>query len=305
MKKFWSAVLVLVILAAIAVVFFPEQVASLRYGLNRSQPVTMEQAKTVETELVYEGKKPEGVGSVQSFAIAGDYFVIAGRPSGSAENGGETNNQLVIIRRSTKEDLTARYFPNGKTFELGHANGMAYNPKTNEIIVVGIRNEAGKYELATRISLSDFSVKGTDRMPCYGTGIAYDDARGTYYVRSGGTIYTLNGIPGMVKKTVTAETSFTSQDMGFYDGYTYLVNWVNDASDATAQKYKLEQNSNVIYKVDARGNIVGIFVVKNPQQELEGIDFVNGEVYLLYNGVGNDKGKFFIYRLKISAEDLK
>ena len=305
MKKFWSAVLVLVILAAIAVVFFPEEVASLRYGFKRQQPVTMDGAKTVETELIYEGKKPDGVGSVQSFAIAGDYYIIAGRPSGSAEKGGETNNQLIIIKRSTKEDLTSRYFAAGKTFELGHANGMTFNPKTNEIIVVGKRNEAGKYELATRVSLNDFSVKGTDKMPCYGTGIAYDSARETYIVRSGNTIYTLSGIPGMAKKEVSIDAAFTSQDMGFYDGYTYMVNWINDGSDATAKKYNLEENQNVIYKVDSRGKVVGIFVVKSPKQELEGIDFVNGEVYLLYNGVGKNSDKFYIYRLKLTADDLK
>ena len=297
MRKILAAVLMLVIAAAILVVFLPEQTASLFYGAPTT--VTLKDAKNVELELIYTGEKPKGVGSVQSMAITDDYFVIAGRPKAS-----EKDNQLIVINRKTLTDVTSSLIEESMTYELGHANGMTYNPQTNELVVVGIRNSANKYELAARISLEDFELVGTDKMACYGNGIAYDTTHDEYIVRSGESIYTLNDIPGMKQDEVSVETEFTGQDIAYHNGYVYLANWIESGSNLAAMRYALVSNQNVIYKVDKRGNIVDIFLLKTPKLELEGIDFVGDEAYVLYNGLGKEKNEFRIYKLKLSADEL-
>lgn len=298
MKKILAAVLMLVIAVAILVVFLPEQAASLFYKAPTTT-VTLKDAKNVELELVYTGEKPKGVGSVQSLAITDDYFVIAGRPKAS-----EKDNQLIVINRKTLTDVTSSLIKKGTTYELGHANGMTYNPQTNELVVVGIRNSANKYELAARISLEDFELVGTDKMACYGNGIAYDVMHDEYIVRSDKSIYVLNDIPGMKQDGASVATDFTGQDIAYHDGYIYLANWIESGSDLAAMRYGLVSNQNVIYKVDKRGNIVDIFLLKTPKLELEGIDFVGNEAYVLYNGLGKEKNEFRIYKLKLSADEL-
>ena len=46
--------------------------------------ISVEDMTPLELELVYQGLKPDGVGSVQSMAILPDAFAIAARPRGSA-----------------------------------------------------------------------------------------------------------------------------------------------------------------------------------------------------------------------------
>ncbi len=298
MRKILTAVLMLVIAAAILVVFLPEQTASL-FDKTPMTNVTLKDAKNVKLELVYAGEKPKGIGSVQSLAITDEYFVIAGRPKAS-----EGDNQLIVISRKTLTDVTNALIEKGTTYELGHANGMTYNPKTNELVVVGIRNSANKYELAARIDLENFELVGTDKMACYGSGIAYDATHDEYIVRLNKTIYTLNGIPGMKQNEVLVATEFETQDIAYHNGYVYLANWIESGSDLAAMRYGLVSNQNVIYKVDEQGNIVDIFLLKTPRQELEGIDFVGDEAYVLYNGLGENKKEFRIYKLKLSAKEL-
>ena len=301
MKKIGCGVLciILVIAVVVGVMLTPE----LRTKIIKSDGHGLSEAQEVKLELVYTGQKPSGVGSVQSFTITDDYFVIAGRPNGGAEEGGETNNQLILITRDGLTDVTANHIPAGKTYELGHANGMTYNPDKQEIVVVGKRNDEGKQELAVIIGARSFEVLKTVKMPCYGSGIAYNNKFNYYMVRSGKTLYRITDVPGIKKETLeTKNAEFSVQDIGYYGGYTYLCNWVSDATTDLAVQLGLKQHQNMIYKVDARGIIVKTFVIKEPLLELESIDFADGNAYVLMNGVGDQSASFFIYRV---TGDLK
>lgn len=303
MKKIIGVLFCLLLVGAM--VFTALALPETRCKLMPSEPNELDDAKVVSLELVYTGTKPKGVGSVQSLAITGEHFVIAARPRGPAALGGETNNQLIIIDRDPMKDVTSDYIAKGTTYELGHANGMTYNPDKNELAVVGISNDEGDREMVVRIDASDFSVISTDKMPCYGSGVAYNARFGYYMVRSGYTLTRASDLPGIKKEEQTVETEFTIQDIGYYNGYSYLCNWVKDASCERAKNLGLQKNQNILYKVDSNGVIVQVFLLTEPREELESIDFADGEAYVLMNGIGNDSKKFFIYRVEFDSEDLK
>lgn len=303
MKKIgWGILCIILVVAVIAgVMLTPE----LKARIFKSEEHGTSEAKEVKLELVYTGQKPDGVGSVQSFAITDDYFVIAGRPSGTAEEGGETKNQLMLITRDKLIDVTANHIPAGKTYELGHANGMTFNPDKGELVVVGMRNDEGKLEFAARIDARTFEPIATVKMPCYGSGVAYNDKFNYYMVRVGKTLYRITDIPGIKKETFEMNTDFSVQDIGYYNGFTYLCNWVSDEKDEKAVQLGLKQHQNLIYKVDARGIIVQTFIIRDPLLELESIDFVDGNAYVLMNGVGDQSANYFIYRVSFDGDDLK
>ena len=216
MKKIGWGILCIILVAAVivGVMLTPE----LKTKVIKSEEHGTSEAKEVKLELVYTGQKPEGVGSVQSFAITDDYFVIAGRPSGSAEEGGETKNQLMLITRDKLIDVTANHIPARKTYELGHANGMTFNPDKGELVVVGMRNDEGKLEFAARIDARTFEPIATVKMPCYGSGIAYNNKFNYYMVRSGKTLYRITDVPGIKKETFETNAEFSVQDIGYYGG---------------------------------------------------------------------------------------
>lgn len=268
---------------------------ALTLGVDEVTPLSL--------ELIYEGDKPEGVGSVQSIAITEDYFVIAGRPRGSAAEGGETNNQLIIIDRNDLSNVTGNFFASGETMELGHANGMTYNPNSNELIAVSIRGNSGDYNLAARINAEDFQMLETFELPTGATGIAYDGV-GQYYLRSGTMLYSTTGLFGGLITEQYTNTMFTNQDIGYYHDKAYLVNWIDKEDMHNAWEVGLDMNENIIYQFDVNTERLRAFIVKEPYLEMESIDFVNGKAYVLMNGTGLTQNRYFIYEAKFNQSDI-
>lgn len=253
---------------------------------------------SISLELVYSDSKPEGVGSVQSITITDKYFVVAGRPHGTREMGGETNNRLMIIDRKTLVDATKDFKNARGTYELGHANGITYNSKTNELLVVSLRDRDGHFVRMARIDASDFSLKSTEVLPASATGIAYDETNDVYYVRSGSSVRRLNSAFDKVLVEYDISCGLAVQDIGFNDGYIYLTNWANPEHYPEAHTYGIELNQNTIVKVDSHsGEIDDIYFITSPREELESMDFMNGEAYVLMNGQGKHNNNFYIYRV--------
>ena len=301
MKKIWGILFAILVLAVIIVFAVTPE---LRNSVLPSKAHNIEEAQEVKLELVYEGTKPEGVGSVRSFTITNDYFVIAARPAGSAEEGGEKDNQLILISRDGK-DVTRDHISAGTVYQLGHANGITYNPDKNELLVVGVPDEQGNWSRVVRIDATTFKLISTNTLPCYSTGISYNDKFNYYMIRYGKTLYRVDNSLGSVQNMFVVATDFTSQDMGYHNGYTYLCNWVSDGETDRAKQLQMQKHQNVIYKVDASGVIAQTFIIKNPLLELEGIDFADNTAYVLMNGVGDKSTSFFIYRVNFSEADLK
>ena len=276
--------------------------------LKKSTPVAsirVDEMTPLSLELVYRGEKPAGVGSVQSMAIVGDYFVIAARPTGPKEFGGETNNQLIIVDRETLRDVTDEHLRINATFELGHANGMTYDSLRNRLAVVGIHNDNNEYDGLALVNASYYFEYGQRCLPCFGNGIAYNAEADEYYLRDDDTIRVLDGQLHEVLDEAVVVTDLTNQDICYHDGRLYLVNWAYYRCDARA--VGVRTNENVIYQVDVRNNYaVRAFVVREPRQEMESIDFADdGEAYVLFNGGGRERGYFLIYRVVFEERDLE
>ena len=265
--------------------------------------ITVDEMTPLSLELVYQGTKPEEVSSVQSMAITDSHFVIAGRPYGSAEQGGETNNKLVIVDREHLADVTVNYLSYDQAFELGHANGMTYNPYTNRLMVVGIRNSEGNCDGACAIDADTFQVTWSGRLPTIGNGIAYDDKGEGYYLRDGNGYSYIDEQLSEVQKSGRAVTDLTNQDIGYYNGKLYLVNWADELGDAFAVGVLTDQN--VIYQYDPSNDTMRAFAVLNPRMEMESIDFADGVAYVLFNGGGSKQQYFYIYRVDFAQEDLE
>jgi hypothetical protein len=266
---------------------------ALTLGVDEVTPLSL--------ELIYEGDKPEGVGSVQSIAITDDYFIIAGRPRGSAAEGGETNNQLIIVDRDELLNVTGNFFASGETMELGHANGMTYNSVTNELIVVGIRGDNGDRNLAARVDAETFRMLETFELPTDATGIAYGDD-GLYYLRSGTSLLSTNSIFGDVIAEQYTNTMFTNQDIGYHNGSVYMINFIDKKSMHDAWKVGLDMNENIIYQFDIENESLRAYIVKEPYLEMESIDFANGKAYVLMNGTGLTRGRYYIYEAKFDID---
>lgn len=276
------------------------------YEIRKSTPVasiTVDEMTPLSLELIYQGEKPQGVGSVQSMAITDDYFIIAGRPVGSSSEGGEENNKLIVIDRDDLLDVTASFLDSNETFELGHANGMAYNPNSDELAVVGIRNEDGFCDGVCYVDAKDFKTRSTMKLPCDGNGIAYDDLRNRYYLRDGGCYYVLDSQLSEVIESGPAITDLTNQDISYYNDKIYFVNWAYHLEDAIA--VGILTNQNVIYQLDLKDDTMRAFVVRKPRMEMESIDFKDGVAYVLFNGGGTKNGSYFIYRAQFASSDLE
>ncbi|MBO4855255.1 hypothetical protein J5500_02505 [Candidatus Saccharibacteria bacterium] len=266
--------------------------------------IRVDEMTPLALELVYKGNKPQGISSVQSMAATDDYYIIAGRPFGTKKQGGETNNKLIIIDRKELHDVTKDFLSSGATFELGHANGMTYDPINNELIVVGIRNEQDECDGVARIDVESFAERGQWSLPCIGNGIAYNDVDDTFVVRDGKNLSVLDRDFSKVLFEYEVATDLTNQDICYYDGYLYLVNWAYDSQ--AARSVGIKTNQNVIYQVDMRNNCaVRAFVVCEPRLEMESMIFVDGEAYVLFNGGGSRYWYFYIYRVLFDENDLK
>ena len=276
------------------------------YAIRKSTPaasIKVDEMTPLSLELVYCGEKPDGMSSVQSMAVTEDYFVVAGRPFGTVEQGGETNNKLVIVDRDELRDVSQKFFNRNRTYEFGHANGMCYNPNERLLTVVGVRNSDGYCDGFVGLSADDFKVSDSGTLPCYGNGIAYDGDSDTYIVRNESNISVLDSALANRIGDFEVSTNLTNQDIGYFNGRVYLVNWAYHRNDARAVGIRV--NENVIYQVDVRsGEILQAFVVREPRMEMESIDFIDGEAYVLFNGGGGRHGCFYIYRIDFEEKDL-
>jgi hypothetical protein len=229
-------------------------------------------------------------------AITDDYFVIAGRPYGTKEQGGETNNKLIIIDRDEFCDVTDKVVGRRSTFELGHANGMTYNAEKDELVIVGIRNIVGECVYAATINADNFQEYDLKEMPCPGNGIAYNSDTNEYVMRDGNVIRILDADLNLVLDEEMVALNLTNQDIAYRDGYAYLVNWAYRRNDARA--VGIRTNQNVIYRIDLNDNYaMNAYVVKQPRLEMESMDFIDDEAYVLFNGGGSSYGYFYIYKI--------
>ena len=277
-----------------------------RFFLVNDQLITRDDMTPVEMTLIYQGAKAETVNSVQSFTMTDEYFVIASRPQGTNAQGGETNNKITVIKRSTLEDVTYKFAALDGFLELGHANGMTYNDRLHEIIVVGIRDESGSYRKVAHIDSRTFRHLYDTTLPCSVSGIAYDYSHNAYWGRSGNKLVYLNYDMSKVIAKYDTTTYMSKQDIEYYNGHVYLIQWASFGFGVLheAAMLGLRRDENVIYRANTAGEIEEAFLISEPQDEMEGIvwDERTGATYVLVNGNGLDYRHFYIYQIDTDLE---
>ncbi len=290
MKKVYLALLLVVCIIGGNLLFS-------RTSTSDSSVISVDEMTPLSLELVYEGMKPDGIGSVQSFAITPDYFVVASRPPGSEEEGGETNNRLSIIDRQSLADVTKDFVAARKSYEFGHANGMTYNPETNELLIVGINDENDECTIVARVDATNFRQKTDGQLPSgTASGIAYA-GNGEYFARSGRWIHLIGNDLTERDKEFYFASGLAVQDIGYYADGVYLADWAKSTDVGTLWKLGLKANENVIYRYDVIHESMRAFLISAPRLELESVDFADGEAYVLMNGIGDRRDSFYIYRV--------
>ena len=288
MKKKWLTVLLIAGMIAVLVLA--------RTTTPDSSVIVADEMTPLSLELVYEGSKPDGVGSVQSFAITPDYFVVAGRPPGTAEEGGETNNRIMVIDRMKLDDVSERFDATMGLYELGHANGMTYDPVENRLLVVSVDGELDNHDAVAQIDARNFEQGDNIELASgSASGIAYMGG-GNFVIRSGGWIRFASGNFSRCDDAFYFSSGLAVQDIGYYNDYVYLADWARWKEFGALLKIGLRENENVIYRFDEQGNVKA-FLISSPRHELESIDFIDGEAYVLMNGFGRNGDSFFIYKI--------
>lgn len=266
-------------------------------AISMTQVITVKQMVPLGLKLVYQGKKPKGIGSVQGFAITRKHYVIAMRPPGGETDGGETNNRLVVINRDSLEDESARYAETSTVYELGHANGMTYNAETDEILVVGIRENSEHFDGVAHVRASDFVLTRVNSLPT-GTASGIACTEQGYILRSGSTVRQTDERLEVISEMALFESGLKIQDIAYRDGFVYMADWASLRCWQALLRLRLLPNQNVIYRMDLATGKVKAFLIKKPRQELESLCFAGHDCYLLMNGRDED---FYIYRVERDA----
>ena len=298
MKQFLRDAIDAILIMAVIIFLLFQQLAN-EDGVTGATELSKGDLESKTVELVYEGEKPDGVGSVQSFAITDDYFVVATRPKGTAAGGGEDDNQLIVIDRKSLEDVTDNFLAATETYELGHANGMTYDPVRDELLVVSVRDNANNYQRVAHIDADTFGQVYTEDLPCLATGITYVPDKEKFVVRAADQVCILDEKLDNVIVNYIADTPFAKQDIGYDDGYVYLATWAGYEYYGNAGLRGYDIDDNVIFKYSLDGELQEGYYLEGVSDELESVDFVDGEMYILLNGSNSffRNGYFGIYRV--------
>ena len=229
-----------------------------------------------------------------------------------------TNNKLVYASNNGSDATKANtllFWQSGTNYatrnykmmnNMGHANDMTYNSKTNKIVVAGLfGGTAGdQIWLFDNNSISTAPQKVDSKRSGGYTGIAYDKYNDLYFAKSGCRGFILSND---FDKVYTFDVPFleVSQGMDYHNGYVYIpVTELGDSShdNSGSQLYYRGSSyflSNRVYVYNAKlkkdgkpdkdfGKLVKIYYIpqKNTSSvgygEIETVSFLNNVMYLGY-----------------------
>lgn len=150
-----------------------------------------------------------------------------------------------------------------------HGNGMAFNPHTNQFVVVHCKPTSNRLSFIDRDTLS---VIDTLDMPIEMASIAYNANRDQYVIGHYGNRHfsILDNEFNILHTYETAEGTINNQDADCDDKYIYLLEWDSAKENA---------NSIVIY--DWEGNFVNQITVKS-LNEIESMFHIGDQVVLAF-----------------------
>ena len=240
---------------------------------------------------VISGSYLTGMSSTQSMAITDKYIIVM-----QADVKGDNDSHMLVYDKTSAHKLDRNI-----SFKFGHANGITYDSKRKELLIVDEKK-------VHRVNAVDFSYLGSktvtnsDGSKEYTiTGIAYDSINDRYYMSSGKKIYTVTPSTFKLYNHMSSDHVQVNQDMGYYGGYMYRVVWAKDDAE---KRGNFNANDNILLQFAADGSSFKSYYTRNPGCEMESVAFDGGKPYILYNACDGEKWtskKFIIVTISDAA----
>ena len=162
--------------------------------------------------------------------------------------------------------------------DLGHANDMTYNSKTNEIIV--IKASAKK---AVIFDADTLAYKREQDLPVTATGISYNAHNDTYVLFNGGILFlyvvdsTFSTITSWSPSAIAKPTGYSSQGIFSDENYIYNLYYQDVDGVTNTLDYKA-----YVQVRDYNFNLINTFEIGLDQgfHEAESISIVDGKAYI-------------------------
>ena len=265
MKKFLNLVFMFIL-------FFPIMVNAL--AKEDMQQISLAELGSVEKLSSYQG--------FQGLTITDKYIVV------SLSKTDNSSAALIVLDKNTFETVKTI-----ESLKYGHANDLAYNKKTNEVLVVD----------GTTIYVLDgdsFEEKEQKTLDTSSSAIDFTDSG--YYTLAGKTIRYYDSELNF-ENSFDVETNLITQGIKYYNGHIFLTCYENGTTNEYESVYDgiLEAGANVIYIYNLDGSLENVYYIPAGYGEIEAIDFQDGKYFLLFNNPGATQAVFYT----LDTEDFK
>ena len=294
-KRFLVSIIVAIGLSVFGAVVLARNLNQVEASSNNNLgSILPSQMTKLTLSHVYTGSEVDStINSTQSFAITDKYFIAV-----QAHSVNENSGWIIATDFANPSSTPAWK----KSYNVGHGNATTWNSKTDQIVIAD-----GKTRLFFNADNGNF-VKSID-VSTNASGIAYNGAKDQYIQTSGNGASSGRILDSNFNSLMTFDAGhrLVNQDVAYYGGYIYRIGWGGcdylredgDTEDANYCDAYFGEDSNVIYQFDMNGDFVKAFYIEEGFGELEGIDFANGSMYLLFNGKP-DYLHYSVYKANLS-----
>ena len=294
-KRFLVSIIVAIGLSVFGAVVLARNLNQVEASSNNNLgSILPSQMTKLTLSHVYTGSEVDStINSTQSFTITDKYFIAV-----QAHSVNENSGWIIATDFANPSSTPAWK----KSYNVGHGNAATWNSKTDQIVIAD-----GKTRLFFNADNGNF-VKSID-VSTNASGIAYNGAKDQYIQTSGNGTSSGRILDSNFNSLMTFDAGhrLVNQDVAYYGGYIYRIGWGGcdylredgDTEDANYCDAYFGEDSNVIYQFDMNGDFVKAFYIEEGFGELEGIDFANGSMYLLFNGKP-DYLHYSVYKANLS-----
>ena len=294
-KRFLVSIIVAIGLSVFGAVVLARNLNQVEASSNNNLgSILPSQMTKLTLSHVYTGSEVDStINSTQSFTITDKYFIAV-----QAHSVNENSGWIIATDFANPSSTPAWK----KSYNVGHGNATTWNSKTDQIVIAD-----GKTRLFFNADNGNF-VKSID-VSTNASGIAYNGAKDQYIQTSGNGASSGRILDSNFNSLMTFDAGhrLVNQDVAYYGGYIYRIGWGGcdylredgDTEDANYCDAYFGEDSNVIYQFDMNGDFVKAFYIEEGFGELEGIDFANGSMYLLFNGKP-DYLHYSVYKANLS-----
>lgn len=230
-------------------------------------------------------------GGLQGYTVTDKYIVFS-------QVTADMNDTIINIL----DKDSFRFLGCDSRYSFGHANDMAFNSRTGEIIVVTAHdNMIAKFKIKSDFTLSDVSYVNCNRTYY---GIAYDKEDDYYIAYSSGKMYVLDNT-FREKYSFNLIKGLIPQGLTYFNGYIYYGCYENGNPKRKVYNSK-EKGSSLIYQYDMQGVLQQTLYIpsvaeEKDKRELESICFQKDGILLIgCSVIKNRKVSISFYKSNIN-----